>query len=82
MHVSYSCFIEIDVKVFIVSGADHGLRMTLNIEQYEYMRGPHDSAGIKILIHDQNEVPLVKDLGQAVPPGSHAFVGLTVLDVS
>ena len=63
------------------TGADRGLRLRLNIEQYEYMRGPNPGAGIKILIHDANEVPLVRDLGQAIPPGSYAFVGIQIVQV-
>ena len=55
--------------------------MKLNIEQYEYMTGPNDGAGLKILVHDQNQIPLVRDLGQAVPPGAHAFVGIQILQV-
>ncbi len=26
-----------------------GLRLVLNIERYEYMRGPSDEAGVKVL---------------------------------
>ena len=40
-----------------VAGADRGLRMRLNIEQYEYMVGPNPGAGIKLLIHENTEVP-------------------------
>ena len=32
----------------IVLGARFGLRMTLNIEQYEYMSGPNTDAGLKV----------------------------------
>ena len=39
------------------------------------------AAGLKLLIHDQDEVPLVRDLGQAVPPGFHAFAGISILQV-
>ena len=46
------------------------------------MVGPNPGAGIKLLIHAQNEVPLVRDLGQAVPPGSYAFVGIQMIEVS
>lgn len=31
------------------TGARFGLRLTLNIEQYEYMLGPNTDAGIKVL---------------------------------
>jgi len=66
----------------IHTGSDHGLKLTLNIEQYEYMPGPFDAAGIKMLIHDQYEYPRVRELGISVPSGTHAFVGLQVVVVS
>lgn len=53
----------------------------MNIEQYEYMPGPHDAAGIKMLLHDPNEIPRVHALGQAIPPGSHVFVGVKMIEV-
>lgn len=46
------------------------------------MQSPNNGAGLKILVHDQGEVALVKDLGQAVPPGSHAFVDINVVQVN
>ncbi|XP_013405367.1 uncharacterized protein LOC106170158 [Lingula anatina] len=69
------------VKTTAQTGAEHGLRLTINIEQYEYMSGPFGSAGLKVLLHEQHEVPLVRDLGQAIPPESHAFVGMSVIKV-
>ncbi|XP_064641053.1 uncharacterized protein LOC135495943 isoform X2 [Lineus longissimus] len=62
-------------------GSNGGLRLRLNIEQYEYMSGPIEGAGIKILLHDQQEIPMVRYLGQAIPPGAHALVGLSILQV-
>ncbi|XP_062594595.1 uncharacterized protein LOC134256016 [Saccostrea cucullata] len=68
---------------FVTSpGVENGLRLTLNIEQYEYMPGPHDAAGIKMLLHDRNEIPRVHALGQAIPPGAHVFVGVKIVEVS
>ena len=63
-------------------GVENGLRLTLNIEQYEYMPGPHDAAGIKMLLHDRDEIPRVHALGQAIPPGSHVFVGVKIVEVN
>ncbi|KAL4221396.1 hypothetical protein ACF0H5_019654 [Mactra antiquata] len=61
------------------SGAKHGLRLTVNTEQYEAMPGPHDASGIKLLATSQPEFPRVEEVGMAIPTGSHAFVGLGVL---
>ena len=67
---------------FIIhTGVDAGLRLTLNVEQYEYMTGPHDAAGVKMLLHDSREMPIVHELGQAIPTGSHAFVGVKFMTV-
>ena len=62
-------------------GADKGLRLRLNIEQYEYMIGPNPGAGIKLLVHENDEVPLVRDLGVAIPPGTHAYLGVQIVEV-
>jgi len=42
------------------------------------MRGPNTAIGFKLLVHHQEEVPLVKEFGEALPPGYHAFVSLTL----
>lgn len=63
------------------TGIENGLRLTLNIEQYEYMPGPHDAAGIKMLIHDHSDIPMVHALGQAISPGSRVFVGMKIIEV-
>ena len=54
----------------------------VNVEQYEYMTGPHDSVGLKVLLHDSSHVAMVRDLGEALPTGSHAFVAVTLSKVS
>lgn len=70
----------ISLNICINLGSDNGLKLTLNVEQYEYMPGPHVAAGIKMLVHEpQNK--LVHQLGQAVPPGSHSFLGIKMLQV-
>lgn len=71
--MTYVCFIL---------GARRGLSVKVNLEQYEYMKGPNNAAGLKILVHDQEEVPLVRELGQAIPPSSRALVGLKITQVN
>jgi hypothetical protein len=65
-----------------VAGVNSGLSLTVNVEQYEYMTGPHDGAGVKVLMHAPNEYPMVHQLGMAVPTGAHAFLGVKVNVVS
>ena len=62
-----------------VPGIDSGLQLMLNIEQYEYMNGPHDSAGVKVLLHDPRQTPLVASLGQSVSTGFSTFAGINLL---
>ena len=32
----------------MLAGSEHGLSLILNLEQYEYMKGPNNDAGIKV----------------------------------
>ena len=64
-----------------LTGSRFGLSLTLNIEQYEYMLGPQSDAGVKVFLHHKNELPEVRDLGFAIPPGSHALVGVRLNEV-
>ncbi|XP_055864283.1 uncharacterized protein LOC106077088 [Biomphalaria glabrata] len=57
-------------------GTSHGLHLTINIEEYERMLGPHVASGIHLLVHNRREYPLVRQLGQSVAAGSHASVAL------
>ena len=59
-------------------GIDSGLKLILNTEQYGYMNGPHDSAGVTVLLHDPRQTPLVGSLGQAVSNGVSAFAGINL----
>ena len=45
------------------------------------MPGPHDAAGVKMLIHDHKDIPMVHALGQAISPGSRVFVGMKIIEV-
>ncbi len=69
-------------KCILCLGSGGGLRSTLNVEQYEYMPGPHSGAGIKILLHNPYDVAMVKDLGVSIPPGMHAYAGISIVKVS
>ncbi|CAC5415202.1 unnamed protein product [Mytilus coruscus] len=62
-------------------GVENGLKLKLNVEQYEYMPGPHDAAGIKLLIHDRIEMPRVYALGQAVSTGANVFASVQLMKV-
>lgn len=59
-------------------GSGYGLSLRLIVQSDEYMLIPtqEHSVGWKILIHDQEELPLVGDYGFALSPGTHTFVAL------
>ena len=63
------------------AGVKNGLRLVVNIEQYEYTKGPQNAVGLKLLLHQQDDVPLVQDFGDNVPAGMHTFVGVSVTKV-
>ena len=43
-----------DFWLFVtISGSRSGLSLLLNVEQYEYMRGPQNVAGIKVIFTDR-----------------------------
>ncbi|CAD5112317.1 DgyrCDS1543 [Dimorphilus gyrociliatus] len=57
-------------------GSSSGLTLILNVEEYEYMKGPQNDAGVKMFLHNANEVPFVRDLGFAAAPGLHSLVSV------
>ncbi|XP_071950919.1 acid-sensing ion channel 4-A-like [Antedon mediterranea] len=58
------------------SGSNYGLSMRLKVEQEEYIHGDNTGAGIRILVHEQGQIPLVKSLGFSVSPGFESHVGM------
>ena len=59
------------------AGDSYGLNINLNVELEEYFNDEVAPAiGFKILIHEQNELPLVKENGFAVMPGATTFVSM------
>ena len=54
----------------------------LNIEKYEYMNGLYDAEGLKLLLHHQDAMPIVKDFGIDLTAGLNTFVGVSVSKVS
>lgn len=46
------------------------------------MRGPQDDSGIKIFLHNADEIPFVRDLGFSAAPGFHSLVSVEYHEVS
>ena len=53
----------------------------LNVEQYEYI-GSNLNAGIKVLLHDQDEMPQMDNQGFSVAPGMRSLVAIKKTTVS
>ena len=60
-------------------GSDMGLQVLVNVENYEYMKGPHDATGVKILVHGPLDVPMVQDFGDSLPTGYSALVDIKTM---
>ena len=63
------------------AGSNRGLHLILNVRQEEYYGTTSYVAGLKVLIHDQQTLPLVSQLGFAVSPGTSTFAALKKLRV-
>ena len=62
-------------------GSNRGLHLILNVGQEEYYGTASYAAGLKVLVHDQQTLPLVSQLGFAVSPGTSTFAALKKLRV-
>nr|XP_058971897.1 acid-sensing ion channel 1C-like [Pocillopora verrucosa] len=60
-------------------GSNRGLHLILNVGQEEYYGTASYAAGLKVLVHDQQTLPLVSQLGFAVSPGTSTFAALKKL---
>ena len=58
------------------SGSYSGLSLLMNVEQYEHIEGLTEESGIKIYLHDQNEIPAVRNLGITLPTGMHSMLAV------
>ncbi|XP_064643519.1 acid-sensing ion channel 1A-like isoform X2 [Lineus longissimus] len=58
------------------SGSDYGLRIRASIQHGEYSHGVSTSAGLKVLIHAPDDMPLVREFGFAIQPGSETFAAV------
>ena len=63
-------------------GVKQGLQLLLNIEHYQYTKGPHNAVGLKLLLHAHDEVPQVENFGKAIPVGMHVFAAVDASKVS
>ena len=57
------------------------MHLRLNIEQYEYMPGPHSGAGLLVAVHDPGDVPKIKQGALSVMPGTQTSLGIQTVQV-
>ncbi|XP_039631297.1 amiloride-sensitive sodium channel subunit gamma-2-like [Polypterus senegalus] len=70
-----------DVLNATKAGFSYGLTMELFIEQEEYFQQLSHAAGLRLVIHDQKDMPFPEDDGVNVPPGQEADVAIVKLHV-
>ncbi|KAI8497274.1 sodium channel [Branchiostoma belcheri] len=63
-----------------IPGSTMGFQVVVNVMADSYTEtmavGGHEEVGLKFLIHDQNEPPMVETHGLAIKPGIHSFVSV------
>lgn len=58
------------------SGAQAGLHLVVNIDQSQHVLSNTLDAGVKVVVHRQDEPPRPEALGVAIPPGTNGFVSI------
>ena len=61
---------------YIVFVSLTGLFLTLNINQDDYVHQAGDTAGVRLVIHSQTQMPFPEDEGVTIEPGFSTSVGI------
>ncbi len=72
----YTFNIQEPFKSSTSTGVRAGLYLALNINQSQYVSSSSFDAGVKVVVHPQNEPPRPEDTGVGVPPGTNSFIGV------
>ncbi|CAH1252631.1 ASIC3 [Branchiostoma lanceolatum] len=63
-----------------MQGSGNGLMVIIDVEENYYTEsfavGGNSEVGLKLLVHDQNEPPMMDTQGIALAPGNHAFISV------
>ncbi|KAI0240234.1 Amiloride-sensitive sodium channel subunit alpha [Lamellibrachia satsuma] len=62
-------------------GPVYGLSLEMYIEQDQYIPSISDAAGVRVIVHNQTEMPFPEDAGFSVTPGHKTSVALRRVDV-
>ncbi|XP_066271244.1 acid-sensing ion channel 1C-like [Branchiostoma lanceolatum] len=64
----------------VMEGYGNGVMIfvDLRVSEYteNYFRGGNSEVGLKVLVHDQDEPPMIDTQGIALAPGNHAFISV------
>ncbi|XP_066272044.1 acid-sensing ion channel 1C-like [Branchiostoma lanceolatum] len=64
----------------VMEGYGNGLLVFVDVRAEEYTEnfftGGNSEVGLKVLIHDQDEPPIIETQGIALAPGNHAFISV------
>lgn len=71
LHVGY-------VRVF----SSLGLQLVINIHQEDYIQDIGDSAGLRLVIHNQRKMPFPEDEGVTVSPGHYTSIGIKQVETT
>ena len=53
-----------------------GLELTVNIDQYDYVKEAGDTAGLRFIIHSADRLPFPEDEGLTISPGKTSSIGI------
>ncbi|XP_033104401.1 amiloride-sensitive sodium channel subunit gamma-like, partial [Anneissia japonica] len=76
-----NCYTFNDGKNFPVvnstrAGPLYGLTLEMDIKQNDYIEDIQPAAGLKIVVHDQTEMPFPEDQGVTVTPGTETSIAI------
>ncbi|XP_070576557.1 acid-sensing ion channel 3-like [Ptychodera flava] len=57
-------------------GSRFALQLLLDVQQWDYILGPTEVAGFKVILHDQGDTPRARDCGFAIAPGFTSVVSI------
>ena len=58
------------------------MSLLVNVEGYEHIAGFSEDTGAILYLHDQEEIPFVKDQGVMLPTGMHSMITIRHNQVS
>ena len=66
---------------YLTIGSKQGLRLLINVEQYEYIHSLTETTGVKVTLHDHLQYPPRPYKEFVLGPGQHVHVEVQVTKV-